>query len=216
MVMMKQVLHGRSSEPQNRAPLTILHSGGLYPLDRDPSCLFQALAMLRKEEEVLPGQVQFIFRGCGDDNYFSQMAQEHKVNDFVKIEPMIPYIDALAECFKVDALMVIQGRKFNNQIPAKIYEYFRIGRPIVGLVDLEGETAKVLKKMGCESIFPMTSIKIIKNGLKELVDNLAKGKVFVPELAAVTQYSRHSRARELGKNLDEVYEQSCVKFQQSY
>lgn len=216
MVMTKQVLHGQSSEPQNKVPLTILHSGGLYPAERDPSHLFQALAMLRDEGEISPSQVQFVFRGCGDENYFNQLVKDHKVNDFVKIEPMIPYVDALAECFKVDALMVIQGGKFNNQIPAKVYEYFRVGRPIVGLVDLEGETAKVLKKMGCESIFPMTSIKIINNGLKKLVDNLAQGKVFVPELAAVTQYSRHSRARELGKNLDEVYEQSCVKFQQSY
>ncbi len=205
-----------SKVESKKGPLTILHSGRLYPAERDPSHLFQALNMLKKEGSIFPDQVQFIFRGCGNDNYFQQMVIDNGVEDFVKIEPMIPYVDALAECLKVDALMVIQGRKFNNQVPAKIYEYLRVRRPIVGLVDLEGDTAKILKKMGGESILPMTSIKIIKNGLKKLVDNLAKGKVFVPELAAVTQYSRYSRVRELGKNLDEVYEQSCLKFQRSY
>ncbi len=197
-------------------PLTILHSGGLYPSERDPVYLFKALRMLKDEGEISPRRVRFVFRGCGDEDYFHRIARENKIEDFVKIEPLIPYIDALAECFSVDALMVIQGQQFNNQIPAKIYEYFRIGKPVVGLVDPEGETARILNKMGCESIFPMTSIKTIKNGLKKLVDNLARGEVFVPELSAVTQYSRYSRVCELGKNLDKVYEQSCQKFQRSY
>jgi hypothetical protein len=35
--------------------------------------------------------------------------------------------------------MVFQGTPFNTQIPAKIYEYFRAGKPILGLVDTAGE-----------------------------------------------------------------------------
>ena len=41
--------------------------------------------------------------------------------------------------------MILQGGCFNNQIPTKIYEYFRLKKTIPALVPLQGETGKLIK-----------------------------------------------------------------------
>lgn len=43
-----------------------------------------------------------------------------------------------------DLLLLFQGRQFNAQIPAKAYEYIRCGRPVMGLVDGQGQSAAFL------------------------------------------------------------------------
>jgi len=46
----------------------------------------------------------------------------------------------------------MQGANCNEQIPAKLYEYLRAGRPILGLADPAGDTGRVLVEAGVDHV----------------------------------------------------------------
>lgn len=116
-------------------PIVLLHSGIVYPSERDPTQLFEALQRLRASGRLQPGELRIRFRASVHDDLLRALARDHGVPDLIELSPAIPYRQALAEMMEVDALLVMQASNCNAQIPAKIYEYLRAGRPILGLTD---------------------------------------------------------------------------------
>ena len=121
-------------------PFTFLHSGLMYPKERDPTALMQALAAL-KHEGVGPDQIRVRFRASGHDDFLDQLAKREGVRDYIDLAPRVPYAEALAEMLTADCLTIVQARSCNHQIPAKVYEYLRACRPILSLTAPEGYTA---------------------------------------------------------------------------
>ena len=95
----------------------------------------------------------------------------------------------------VDALLVMQASNCNVQIPAKIYEYLRAGKPILGLTDPEGDTAGVLRQAGLKDVVRLDSEDEIALLLPALVRDWRHGKAVLPHPLAVQQASRRSAAR---------------------
>ncbi|MDT1843316.1 glycosyltransferase family 4 protein, partial [Acinetobacter baumannii] len=77
--------------------------------------------------------LRIVLRAPGDLAAVSSMVDQADVADIVEVAPPVPYRLALEEMLMADGLMVFQGTLFNTQIPAKIYEYFRARKPILGL-----------------------------------------------------------------------------------
>ncbi|NLD56223.1 MAG: glycosyltransferase family 4 protein, partial [Burkholderiaceae bacterium] len=128
---------GAKSLPENGSdgtaesrPLVILHSGIVYPYERDPAQLFKALGELKRDGRVRPGDVLFRFRAAAHEGLLRSLAADEDVEDLVEIAPSIPYPEAIAEMLSADGLLVLQANNCNEQIPAKLYEYLRAGKPI--------------------------------------------------------------------------------------
>jgi hypothetical protein len=122
----------------------------------------------------------------------------------VEIAPAIPYREALAEMMEADALLVLQGADCNHQIPAKVYEYLRAGRPILGLADPRGDTAGVLRAAGIDTIAALESMQDIVAALGRFIGLLRAGAAPVPERAAMAAHSRENRAMLLGRLFDSI------------
>ena len=93
------------------------------------------------------------------------------MENFVEILPPIAYAEAIAEMRAADLLLVFQGKNFNTQIPAEIYEYLRTGRSILGLVDPRGDTAKKLREFSAPLIANIDSEKEIEDSLSLWLEN---------------------------------------------
>jgi hypothetical protein len=111
--------------------------------------------------------------------------------------PAIPYREALAEMMACDALLVMQASNCNAQIPAKIYEYLRAGKPILGLTDPDGDTAHVMRQAGLGDIVRLDSADEIAALLPTLVSDWRAGKAVLPQPLAVQQASRSGRSKAL-------------------
>jgi hypothetical protein len=135
------------------------------------------------------------------------MIAEQELGDIVEIAPAIPYREALREMLSVDGLLIFQGKHYNAQIPAKIYEYFWARRPVLGLVDAAGETAHVLRAAGFDSMVAMDQMEAIVPALERFVEQIRSGTAYVATPEVVAQCSRANRARELADVFDEV---ACV------
>jgi hypothetical protein len=184
--------------------LVLLHSGIVYPSERDPSSLIEALAMLRRESPSRAAKIILRFRAPVHDNLLRTLAARHFVGDMIEIEPPLPYRDALAEMLRADALLVLQAANCNMQIPAKIYEYFRAWRPILALTDAAGDTAATLRRAGIDAIAPLDDATAVATMLRRFAADPAAFGARLPDASAVARHSRLARAGELAMLLDTV------------
>ena len=143
----------------------MLHSGMIYPEDRDPRNFLLALKKLVGENKFGSRSVKVRFRAPQHENELAELVSNLHMHGLVEILPSIPYADAIAEMKAADLLLVFQGENFNTQIPAKIYEYLRTGKAILGLVDLGGDTAKKLGEFKAPVVADINSAQAIELAL---------------------------------------------------
>lgn len=162
----------------NSGKITLLHSGIIYPSERDPTQLFQALARLKAEYPKQAERIVIRFRAAVHDEMLLAMSEKYGVSANIEVLPSIPYRHALSEMLSADILLVMQAANCNQQIPAKIYEYIRSGRPILALTDPIGDTAGVLRKAGCTSITKLDVVDGIYDQLRLMVTRGALNEHF--------------------------------------
>ena len=190
--------------PRKPGPLVLLHSGIVYPSERDPTYLFAALRQLREDGRLSPHDLRVRFRAAVHDDLLRALAADHNVGDFIELCPTVPYREALAEMQSVDGLLILQASNCNEQIPAKIYEYLRAGRPILGLTDPSGDTASVLRGARLKSIARLDSSAEIQAVLMAFIDAIRTCSADLPDPQAVTLASRRGRAEQLANLIEGV------------
>lgn len=187
-------------EPLNQGGVTLLHSGVVYPEERDPGALFAALRVLREDSTLPPFKIRF--RAAVHDQLLRNLAREYQVEQQVEVLHPVPYVDALSEMMRADGLLVLQAANCNEQIPAKVYEYLRARRPILALTDLAGDTAGMLKAAGVEWVAPLDDISEIAASLGAAVRALANGYEPLANEMAVISASRQARTETLARMFD--------------
>lgn len=185
-------------------PLRFLHSGNLYPHERNPEFFFRAVAELRDEGRVGPEVARFDLRGGGYPDRYQPQIASFGLEDMVRLLPGLPYRDALREMHESDFLMLFQAANCNRQIPAKLYEYLYVGRPIVGFTDPAGDTGRLLADLGIGTIAPLDDISSIKSLIVEAIRSSEEHRTFVPPRAEVMRFSRAGTTEKLAALLDEV------------
>ncbi len=192
----------------NAGFLTLLHSGIVYPSERDPAHLFAALGHLRQQGRLDAMRLKLRFRAPEHLRLLEQLTAQHGLEPFIELCTPVPYQDALAEMLRADALLVMQGSGCNEQIPAKVYEYLRARRPMVGLTDPAGDTAALLRESGVEHLAPLDSVSEISALLTRFAAVLARGTVVPPTASVATRASRRERAGELAHLMEGLVQDS--------
>lgn len=200
----KVAMPGADELARGLRPLVMLHSGIVYPSERDPTQLFVALGRLKSQGALGSDELRIRFRASVHDDLLRLLAKTHGAQDFIELCPPIPYREALAEMLAVDALLVMQASNCNAQIPAKIYEYLRSGKPILGLTDPEGDTADVLGGAGLNDIARLDSADEIARVLLLFIAAVQNGYAASPDPTIVKSASRRGRSESLVRLLCNV------------
>lgn len=182
--------------------LHLVHSGLLYPDERDPSSFFEALSELKRKGVVSSSSLKITLRSTGHDRFHTELLSRYDLADLIFIEPGIPYTDAIWEMCRADGLLIFQASNCNNQIPAKLYEYFRAGRPIFALTDPAGDTAKTMGEVGMNSIARIDNAADIEERFQQFLMNIRDGAISKADAASIMKFSRRAQAAELGRILD--------------
>ena len=191
--------------------LTLVHSGLLYSTGRDPSPFLDAVARLKARSIIGADRLRVLLRAPGNIPGINTLIEQHGVADIVATAPPVPYAQALAEMLAADGLLLFQGTPFNNQIPAKVYEYFRAQRPIFGLVDHDGETARTLSTAGFNDMASIGDPAEIATSLERFLLSLRAGQAHVAPPELVERSSRAHRARQLAALFDEVTDRALPR-----
>lgn len=192
--------------PQSRhaGPLTLLHSGIIYRSERDPTHLFKAIASLKGRGELGAQRLQLILRASGDDAGFRRDVERIGISDIVRVEPAVDYLHALKEMLTADGLLLLQASNCNAQVPAKLYEYLRAGRPIVALTDPAGDTARTLSSAGTGIQARLDSTGEIERALLRFLVEAPSGTWRRPPPETIRSFSRESQSGQLAHLLDEL------------
>lgn len=182
----------------------LVHSGLLYPSERDPRAFFAALGSLRRDGKISPSTLRIVLRATGFDEEFRPLVRQEGIEEIVRFEPSVGYSAALAEMLAADGLLLLQASNCNHQIPAKVYEYLRARRPIFAMTDPVGDTAGVLTEAGIDSVVPLDSKDQIARGLVRFLEAIRSGTAPLGSPEAVRRHSRRSRTGELAALLDQV------------
>jgi hypothetical protein len=198
---------------QNKKPgqLVLLHSGVLYPYERDPSQFFQALAEMQNAGKISPSSLKVTLRATGHDALYTSILADYNLQGLVYLEANVPYEDALAEMLTVDGLLIFQAANCNHQIPAKIYEYLRAKRPILALTDPAGDTAAVLTEAGLSAIVALDDKDAIVAALTSFLGQLKNRQALVATDAAINTHSRQAKTLLLAQLCDDVYRELPIK-----
>ena len=188
----------------NPGCMTLLHSGIVYPSERNPTQLFVALGRLKAAGNILPGQFKLRFRAAEHVDLLQRLAALHGVEQFIELCPPVGYRAALHEMQCSDALLLLQGEGCNAQIPAKIYEYLRARRPILCLSDPAGDSVALLRQAGMNAMARLSSADEIEALLPLFVESLRAGSAELPCASAVRRASRRERTQSLAHLMDQI------------
>ncbi|MEJ2642406.1 MAG: hypothetical protein P8010_22845 [Desulfosarcinaceae bacterium] len=103
------------------------------------------------------------------------------------------------------ALMLADLKATEGMVPAKTYEYMRIGKPILCCHRRDGHLAAIIDDSGTGVVADIDDKAQIKRRLLELHHGWTSGtSAFQPRAAQIHQYERRRLTHQLSERLDEM------------
>jgi len=153
----------------------ITHTGTFYG-PRSPIAVFKALNLLKKQFPDLAKKlrVQLIGNPTYNEESLEKIVAKFNITEMVKVIPTLPKYKALCYLKGSDALLLVgfKGKGAEMQVPAKLYEYFAIKKPILILAPLKSAIADIFYAAGvCGEICEPDNIPDITDKLTKIMKN---------------------------------------------
>jgi glycosyltransferase involved in cell wall biosynthesis len=138
-----------SAPVSNKGYKKLVHIGALYG-GRNPTIILESILRLFKSNSILKGMFKLSLIGPKDDdvklnqNTLNQLTNAGVVEYFPS---QIPKQKALLINRHADALLLIQPQS-DTQVPAKLFEYIRIGRPVLAFLKKNSPSERILARSG--------------------------------------------------------------------
>jgi glycosyltransferase involved in cell wall biosynthesis len=161
---------------------------------------------LAKAVAACPGMkddFELIFVGRVPDDQ-RDFIRRSAVAGIVRLTGHVPHAEAVQWIRRAHALLLMQdGAGSEIVVPAKVYEYMRAGKPILGLFR-PGETTGLLEASGLGYTALPTDVEGITERILGLYRDVRGGNSPKPNREFVGRLTRKNAARELARLLDEV------------
>jgi glycosyltransferase involved in cell wall biosynthesis len=186
-----------------------VHAGSINAEFRDPRPIFEALGRLIKLGSLAANECDVRFIGPGDYASSGDVAvavEAAGLTGAVTFSPRVPYNQSLLELASADVLLLLQASDDTaGLVPAKLYEYLRIGRPVLALVRA-GAAAEIIDQThGGWAVDPRHQ-DALDAALGEMVAAWRTGGL--PKRSARIQdlrrFERRALSQELARVLDSV------------
>ncbi len=207
-------------KPVVRKGFDILYPGMISAGNRNPRPLLDGLRLALERGWLPRAGVRLTFLGAGaygETRAFREAIAERGLTGLCEVTVQrVPYGQAVARMAGADLLVVLgeplgestatrAARRWSHlQVPAKVYEYLRLGRPLLALVS-GGAVAELLQETGAGRPVAPTDVEGIAAALRAAY---AERRTPGTPDAAPARVARYSRER-LSATLAELLEE-CV------
>lgn len=181
----------------------ILYTGTLAYYRYDT--MLDALARLKKNDEVSISQLRFVIVGEQSDLLYAEAAKRG-LSEIVVSAPPIPHSEILKLQRESDALLMLERKpsmKGHELLAgAKLFGYLKAGRPILGILP-EGEAKKILRRVGVSTVADVESVENITKLFERLLHAWSEGNLslLVPNPIACAAYSAERQTMVLARAL---------------
>lgn len=198
----------------------IIYPGMLSEGNRNPEPLLAAIRFALDKEWLSSKDLLLTFLGCGPygkSRQFHNLLEKYNLNAITEsVVERIPYREAIGKISGADVLAVLSEpigdgaqieaiRRWSHlQVPAKVYEYLRIGRPILALVS-GGAVVDLLQTTGGGVAIAPTNTEAIAIALRDYYVNRKGNSLSATNgHAPITRYSRENLTALLAAELDKL------------
>jgi glycosyltransferase involved in cell wall biosynthesis len=193
----------------------VVYAGAINDQNRNPEPLLQALADIVRRGLVPLGDVQLTFLGCGahgSSSAFARLLERYGLREATTIVPQrVPYREALRRQAAASLVVVLVDYLGGSrdwtvmQVPAKLYEYARLGNRTLVLAGGEA-VSEFLVGVGWPAPIRATDTERVGQALceayREQRSELARTGGVAP--AAIARYERRALTATLARILDGV------------
>jgi glycosyltransferase involved in cell wall biosynthesis len=198
-------VQGVARPPSGR--LLIVHAGAIHAQHRNPQPLLDSLGRLQRTGKCRRDEIMLQFVGPGDfagDTGLRECIRRNELQDSVMFIGRTRYDECLQLMAAADVLLLLQASPDTvSLVPVKLYEYLRIGRPVLALV-LRGAASAVLEEVGggwnCDSSVPDEMDACLERIIGAWRGNLLQASA--PIQRKLARYERRALTLELAALLD--------------
>lgn len=191
----------------------MMHAGSINPHFRDPVPLINAIRSAADGGHIDPKHVCLRFLGggaYGDSDRIKAAIASARLTGSVEFVPRLPYSETLGQLATADVLLLLQASEdTRGLVPAKVYEYLRLQKPMLALV-LGGETTRLLEKTGggvavdpADHSHLASEITRFYRAWQDRATNREPA-----DLAVVRRYDRRALTRDLAATFDAIVSRS--------
>jgi glycosyltransferase involved in cell wall biosynthesis len=187
--------------------LLMVHAGNINESFRDPRPLFEAVGRAADAGLVEPMRIRIRFLGggpFGETEEVKQAVERAGLGSRVEFLPRVSYRASLAELARANVLLLLQASTDTvDLVPAKLFEYLRVGRPVLAVVP-EGATAEVLRDVGGGWVADPADSNALRDTLGTAYQAWTSGRLdsLTANRAALERFSRERLAGELAAQFD--------------
>jgi len=177
------------SSRESTSTITIVHAGTL-DADRNPKNLWEAINHTDLELKI--NLVGPIAQAVLEDT--------NKIDCVITRPVTIPHVEAINIMKSSSALLLLNNRKgeTKGRIPAKVFEYLALGKPIIYFGQLKNDAVDILKQSGLAKFYTYDD----RINIEELTTWIKKEKHL--NNAFVSQFSRENIAKQYNQFLNSL------------
>ena len=184
-------------EPRGDGKIIVTYVGTVYA-STEPTTLVEALQSLPSE---LKSRFKLRFIGHIEEPRFREALLQ--LGEMVELKGYVPQREALAAMNETDYVLLINHDPLN--VGGKFYDYVGGGKPILGAVNSEGESRRLLDELRAGWWADIHDVQ----GIRQLfVDAAGRGSslltAFQPDLEKIAQYERKVLAQRYAKLLHSI------------
>jgi glycosyltransferase involved in cell wall biosynthesis len=195
---------GLAPSGARRSKLVLTHSGTIYPRIADE--LFDALEHLVAHEPDIGRRIEVNL--MGDVVYdYQPRVDALAAAGVLRAHGLKTQSEAIQMLLDSDVLLILRGARGHfppSHIPAKIFEYIHVGKPILS-VAADGELAKIARRSGLGIIVPPGEPLALAEQIQALAArHVEHGLEAAPDRGYIDGFHRRALAATLAERLAEV------------
>ena len=192
----------RDNRPSSARPFRLTYSGTVH-MHYNLEPLWRALRKLSDAGEITPQTFRLEFVG----NLDPADVERHRLSSFVEISPYVAHAQVFDALARADALLVVEtpGYYARYGYAAKVFDYVLTGKPVVGLVDLGGNTETLLRAVDVGRCVAPDDEEGLGRVLREVIEHKgAPPRAVDPDGSPLREFNRRHLVAKLAQVLDDV------------
>lgn len=193
----------RGVEVNNQGFLAV-HAGAFYA-ERTPEQLFKGLSALRNRNPTLSRQLRIELYGPKDERTL-HLIKAMDLGDLVRHGGYLPHGEVLRRLATANLLLLVVHNNDVGRIaiPAKVFEYLALSRPLLAVAPLDAEVAGLLRESCSSSVVAPGDVEGIADAIEGAYDQSTRGGTVKGNEAFVRRFDRAKLTQELAALFDEV------------
>ncbi|MBN1479383.1 hypothetical protein EH223_16320 [candidate division KSB1 bacterium] len=203
----KTVVIPNSYDPDDFSGITVEHKNkkfvfayaGSFYAPRSADYLLNALVELQREAKIHAANFKLLVMGFYDERLLSMDG----LDKLIDLKGILPHADTLKHLVQSDALLLIVANEHRANIPAKLFEYLAIGRPVLLLCPPGAAAEKIVAEIGSGAIANINDINDIKHKIQLFINHRADA-ITPRQFDKINSYSSVSTTKKLADMLATV------------